>query len=247
MITMVSERVVRVVTDYVIVYGIPIVVVALMVLVVNVYSPLMNAAPPAIPQPIIQYFKYEIYDNNSTIVLYFNTKNIEFIGIQNTSLSISGKKITPLRTSFRADKLFIEVEPRVLKYACIEGKYIDISFTGLVHYLNSTALFKSYGIRIVYSCHIRVSVKDMGTYIMVSVEGPSWIISEGFGMNISVRLYSRSPTGAIKLVDNTSISIVYSGIPVIVPVEPHSFGYVFVEYMQNGRKVREGFYVEPEK
>ncbi len=247
MIAMVSEQTTRVIIDYVIVYGIPIVVVVLMVLMVNVYSPLMNAAPPVIPQPIIQYFKYMIYDNNSTIILYFNTKNTEFIGIQNISLSIGKKEVTPLRTSFRDNKLFIEVEPSVLKHACIEGKYIDISFTGLVYYLNSTALFKSYGIRIVYSCRLRVSVKDMGTYIIVSVNGPSWITSEGLEINISVRLYSEYPTGAVKLVDNTSTSAVYSGVPVIVPVEPHSFGYVFVEYMQNGKKVREGFYVEPEK
>ena len=247
MITMVSEQTIRVVANYVIVYGIPIVVVVLMVLMVNIYSPLMNAAPPVIPQPIVQYFKYEVYDNNSTIILYFNMKNTKFIGIQNISLSISGKRITPLRTSFRNSKLFIEVEPHVLKNACIEGRYIDISFTGLVHYLNSTALFESYGIRVIYSCHLRVSVKDMGAYIMVFVDGPSWIISEGLEMNISIRLYSRSPTGAIKLVDNTSTPLVYSGIPIIVPVEPHSFGYVFVEYMQNGKKIRVGFYVEPEK
>ncbi len=247
MITMISEQAARIIVDFVIVYGVPIIIVGLMVLVVNVYSPLMNAAPPAIPQPIIQYFKYKIYDNNSTIILYFNTKNTEFIGVQNTSLRIGGERITPLRASFRDNKLFIEVEPHVLKDACIRGKYIDLSFTGLVHYLNSTALFKSYGIRIVYSCHIKVSVRDMGTYIMVSVKGPSWMVSEGFEMNISVRLYSKSPSGAIKLVDNTSTSVVYSGVPVIIPVEPHSFGYVFVEYMQNGKKVREGFYVEPEK
>ncbi len=247
MIAMVSERTLRVIVDSIIVYGIPIIVVVLMILIVNIYSPFMNAAPPTIPQPIIQYFRYRVYDNNSTIVLYFNTKNTEFIGVENISLRVGREKIVPLRTSFRDNKLFIEVEPRVLKDSCIWGKYIDLTFTGLVHYLNSTALFKSYGIRIIYSCHIGVNVKDMGTYIIVSVKGPSWISSEGLEMNISVRLYSRSPTGAVKLVDDTSTRVVYREVPVIIPVEPHSFGYVFVEYMQDGKKIREGFYVEPEK
>ena len=247
MITMVSEQTVRVIADFVIVYGIPIVVVVLMILIVNIYSPLMNASPPAIPQPMIQYFKYEVYDDNSTIVLYFNTRNTEFLGVQNISLRIGEERITPLRTSFRADKLFIEVEPLVLKNACIGGRYIDISFTGLVSYLNATAVFKSYGIRIIYSCRIEVDVKDKGNYIMVSIEGPSWITGEGLDLNISIRLYSKSPTGAIRLVDNTSTSVIYRGIPTIIPVEPHDFGYVFVEYTQNGKRIREGFYVEPEK
>ncbi len=244
---MVSERIIRDIVNVLIVYGIPILIVVLMVGIVNVYSPLMNAAPPVLPQPIIRYYKYSILDDNNTIILYYNTRNTELIGVHNISIRIGDRIVYPLRTLFRNNKLYIMVEPSVLKYACTTGKYIDISFTGLVRYLNATAVFRSYGIRLIYSCDINVRVEDKREYIRVIVEGPKWIASEGLEMNISIRLYDRTPTGAIRLVDNTNITAVYRELPIIIPVGEHSFGYVFVEYMRNGKTVREGFYVESEE
>ncbi len=244
---MALKAVTRSIVDMVIVYGIPIVVVALMVVIVNIYSPLMNAAPPPLPQPVIQYYRYEIFDNNSTILLFFNTKNTVFIGIHNISIVLGRENIIPLRTSFRNNTLYVVVEPRVLKQACVLGKYIDVSFTGLVRYLNATALFRSYGIRLIYPCQIKVRVEDKGNFILVYLDGPGWISEEGFELNISVRLYEKTRTGTIRLLENSNVSVVYHDLPVIIPVEDHSFGYVFVEYMRGGRIVREGFYVEPEE
>ncbi len=244
--TMTSRSVARDTANIIVVYGVPIIIVILMVVVVNVYSPLMNTAPPILPQPIIQYYRYDILDNNSTIILYFNTKNTEFIGVHNISIRLGSEVVNPLRTVFRNNRLYIVVEPNILKQACRLGKYIDISLTGLVRYLNATAMFQSYGIRLVYSCHITIRIEDKGTFILVFVDGPAWIADEGLEMNISIRLYDRAPTGTVRLVGNSNVTVVYRDLPVIIPVEKHSFGYVFIEYMRGGKIVREGFYIEPE-
>ena len=244
---MVSGGVLRDIADMIVVYGVPVIVVVLMVVIVNVYSPLMNAAPPVIPQPVIQYYRYEILDNNSTMILYFNTKNTEFLGVHNISIRLDGRIVHPIRAGFRDDKLYVVVGPDVLKQACVTGEYIDLSFTGLVRYINATTVFRSYGMRLIYTCHITISVEDKGAFILVRVNGPAWIPVEGLELGISVRLYDKASTGTIRLVDNNNLTVVYHGLPVIVPVEKHSFGYVFVEYMYGGRRVREGFYIEPKK
>ncbi len=228
-------------------YGIPIVVVTLMVAAIHVLAPLQAGGGSENGvlgnKPYIYYSRYKLYDNG-TLELYYNTIGAQIVGVRFISAFNGDNKYNLLGEVYRG-KVIVNLPSDLMKHLCISGEALKVNVSLIVRTYNTTAIFNTYPIIVRYLCRLDFNVEDRGNAIVISGSKYKWLVDEGIEVNITVNLYKTKPI--LRLIYTNTTRLTYYGFPITISVPSHDYGYVIVKYKLGSRIIRSGFYIEPTK
>ncbi len=238
---------VRKILEEFLMYGVPIIVVALMVSTIHFLAPLhasSSARQLTGGQPYIYYSRHILYDNG-TLVLYYNSVGAQIIGVRLISAIDNSRKEYSLLGELHSNKVIVDLPSDLMKYLCTSGDSLKVNVSLIIRAYNTTAMFYSYPIIVKYICKIKFNVVDRGNAIVINGSSYRWLLDEGLDINVTVNLYKTKPV--LRLMYTNTTHLKYYGFPITLSVPDHDYGYVIIKYRINGRVVRNGFYIEPSR